>query len=207
MTVRNPGHEAPTDGRAGQRGDAEGDGVPEAAGRAPAPAEDPALEAGTVIEGSESPGVAPAAAGSGPVSPWSRSGVPVEALVFPVTTPRKNPRRGFLGHFRGPFFRRGRKERETGPEIAVPVNLRRWTWELLPHVSETRAGSRLTRLLDLIAWHTTLPDARHVLHAERLQRRRESLTMRALIRFVARIARRRCGPPPWFADDPDGDGS
>ena len=154
----------------------------------------------------ESPGVAPEAAESGPGSPWSRAGVPVDALVFPATTPRKIARRGLLGRFRGSIFGRGRKSPESGPEIAVPVNLRRWTWEVLPHVGETRDGTRLTRLLDLIAWHATLPDARHVLHAERRQRRRESLTMRALIRFAARIARRRCGPPPWLADDPDGEG-
>lgn len=207
MTVRDLGHEAAAGGRAGKRGGAKGEGVREAPGRAAAPPEDPALEAGTVIEVSKSPGEAPEAAESGPDSPWSRAGVPVDVLVFPVTTPRKIARRGLLGRFRGSIFGRGRKMRESGPEIAVPVNLRRWTWELLPHVGETRDGTRLTRLLDRIAWHTTLPDARHVLHAERLRRRRESLPTRALVRFAALVARRRCGPPPWFADDPDGDGS
>lgn len=143
--------------------------------------------------------------GSGPDSPWSRAGAPEGALVFPVTTPRKNARRGLLGRLRGPIFGRAGKIPESGTGIAVPVNIRPWTWEILPHVSETREGSWFTRLLDRIAWHTTLPDARHVLHAERLRRRRESLVARTLVRFAAAVTGRKDGLPPWLADEPDGD--
>lgn len=109
-----------------------------------------------------------------------------------------------MGRLRGSKFGEDRKIRDSGAGIAVPVNLRPWTWEILPHVSESRSASPLARLLDRIAWHTTLPDARYVLHAERLRRRRESLVARALVRFSAVVARRPSGPPPWLDDGPKG---
>ena len=143
---------------------------------------------------------------SGAESPWSRAGVPVDALVFPITAPRKNRPRGLLGRLRRSIFGRNAKIRNSGPGIEVPANLDRWTWEVLPHVSESGEGSRIARLLDRIAWHASLHDARYVLHAERLRRRRESLVARALVCFAAAVAGRRSGPPPWFADDPDGEG-
>ena len=71
-------------------------------------------------------------------------------------------------------------------------------------VGESRSASPLAQLLDRIVWHTTLPDARYVLHAERLRRRRESLVARALVRFSAFIAERPSGPPPWLDDGPKG---
>lgn len=145
-------------------------------------------------------------AGSGPDCPWSRGDVPGDALVFPGAAPRKNARRGFLGHLRGSIFGKDRKIPEIGQGIEVPVNLRPWTWEILPHVKDTRDGSPLARLLDRIAWHMTLPDGRYVLHAERLRRRRESLATRALVRFAAVFAGRPCGPPPWIEEDDRGDG-
>lgn len=196
--------EAAATDQAGERRDAEGGGLPEASGRAQAAPADPAMEAGTMTGGPESPEVTRETAASGPDSPWSRAGVPEGALVFPVTTPRKISRRGLIGRLRGSNFGKGRKIPESGPGIAVPVNLRPWTWEILPHVKETRDGSPLARLLDRIAWHATLPDARYVLHAERLRWRRESLAARALARFAALLARRPGGPPPWIAEDDQG---
>ena len=130
----------------------------------------------------------PAAGGSGPDSPWSRPGIPSEALVFTASRPG------------------GRPDPGTAPASAVPANLRPWTWELLPHVGETRGGSPLARIMDRIAWYAALPDARHALHAERLRRRGESLAARALARFAAAVAGRPPGPPPWLARAPDGDG-
>lgn len=196
--------EAATADPAGERHDAKGGGLPEAACRTLAASADPAMEAGTMTASAESPGIPRETVASGPDSPWSRAGVPEGALVFPVTTPRKNARRGLPGRLRGSNFGKGRKIPESGPGIAVPVNLRPWTWEVLPHVKETRDGSPLARLLDRIAWHTTHPDARYVLHAERLRRRRESLAARALARFAALLARRPGGPPPWIAEDDQG---
>ena len=196
--------EAATADPAGERHDAKGGGLPEAACRTLAASADPAMEVGTMTGGPESPEVTRETAASGPESPWSRAGVPADALVFPVTTPRKYARRGLIGRLRGSNCGKRRKIHESGPEISVPANLRPWTWEVLPHVKESRDGSPLARLLDRIAWHTTHPDARYVLHAERLRRRRESLATRALARFAALLARRPGGPPPWIAEDDQG---
>ena len=154
----------------------------------------------------ESPESPRETAGSGPDCPWSRGDVPGDALVFPGTSPRKNARRGLLGRLRGSNFGKGRKIPDSGPGIALPVNLRPWTWEILPHVKETGDGSPLARLLDRIAWHMTLPADRYVLQAERIARRRESLATRALVRFAAFCAGRPCGPPPWIEEDVRGDG-
>ena len=134
-------------------------------------------------------------------SPWRRAGVPAEALVFPDTRPRKFRLRRLLGRLRGSSSGDGPKIDATGPRDVAPINLRRWTWEVLPHVSETRDGSPLTRFMDRIAWHMTLPDARYVLHADRIRRRRESLPERALVRFAATLAGRPSGPPPWRVED------
>ena len=156
--------------------------------------------------GPESPENSPGSVDSGLDSPWRRAGVPAGALVFPTTKTRKIGRRGLLGRLRGSKFVQERKIRDSGAGIAVPVNLRPWTWEILPHVSESRDGSPLAQLLDRVAWHTTLPDARYVLHAERLRRRRESLVTRALVRFSAVLAQRPSGPPPWLDGRPKGGG-
>ncbi len=77
----------------GQRRDAEGDGVPEAAGGASSAAAHPALEAGKVTAGGKEPQIPADSANktveSGPESPWSRAGVPTEALVWSDTKPEK----------------------------------------------------------------------------------------------------------------------
>jgi len=140
---------------------------------------------------------APTASGSGPDSLWHRPGIPPEALVF--TASAGTSRRLFRNRPGGP-------DPGTAPEPAVPANLRPWTWEVLPHVGETCAGSPLARILDLCAWITSSPDARYILHAERLRRRGESLTARALVRLAAAFAGRPPGRPPWLARAPDGDG-
>ena len=137
----------------------------------------------------------------GPDSPWRRAAVPAEALVFPDTTPRKIRLRRLFGRLRGSNSGYGPKIDDPAPKNVAPVNLRRWTWEVLPHVSETRDGSRLARLMDRIAWHMTLPDARYVLHADRIRRRRESLLERALVRFAATLAGRPSRSPPWLIGD------
>ena len=155
----------------------------------------------------ESSGKSPGSVDSGPESPWRRAGVPAGALVFPASTARKTGRRGLLGRLRGSKFGQEQEFRESGAGIDVPVNLRPWTWEILPHVSESGGASPLVQLLDRIAWHTTLPDARYALHAERHRRRRESLVARALVRFSAVLARRPSGPPPWLDDELKGDNS
>ena len=79
-----------------------------------------------------------------------RAAVPVDAFVFSVTAPRKNRRRGLLGRLREPIFRRNGKIRDSGPEIEVPVNLDRWIWEVLPHVSESGEGSQFAWLIGSI---------------------------------------------------------
>ena len=121
--------------------------------------------------------------------------------MWPVTKPRKNRLRGLLGRLRGSNSGEVPEIAGNGQKIAVPVNLRPWTWEVLPHVTETRDGSPLTRFMDRIAWHTTLPDDRYVLHAERVARRRESLVLRAIVRFAATWTGRPSGPPPWLQED------
>ena len=143
----------------------------------------------------------PETGGLGPDSPWRRAGVPAEALVFPDKTPRKIRLRRLFGRLRGSNSGDGPEIGETGPKDVAPINLRRWTWEVLPHVSETRDGSRLTRLMDRIAWHMTLPDARYVLHADRIRRRRESLLEWTLVRFASTLAGRPSRPPPWLVED------
>lgn len=172
---------------------------------------DSALEAGKVTGGAEMSRVPPDSAtetaDSGPESLWRRAGVPPAALVWPVTTPRKNGLRGLLGRLRESNSGEGPEISGNGPKFAAPANLRPWTWEVLPHVSETREGGPLTRLMDRIAWHATPPDSRYVLHAERVRRRRESLVAWALVRFAALVARRPSGPPPWLVDDRRDDGT
>ena len=144
-------------------------------------------------------------ADSDPDAPWSRAGVPAEALVYPVTKPRKNRLRGFLARLRGSNFRKEPEILEKGPGIAAPVNLRPWTWERLPHVRETRDEAPLARFMDRIAWHTTLPDDRYILHAERIARRKESLVARALVRFAAACAGKASGAPSWLGEERRGE--
>ncbi len=144
---------------------------------------------------------APGTGETGPESPWSRAGVPPGELAWPAAATRKTGLRGILGRPRGPASGNGHEIAEDGPTDAAPVNVAPWTWEILPHVSETRDGSALTRLMDRIAWHATLTDSRYVLHAERLRRRRESLVARGLVRLAALLARRPSGPPAWLAED------
>ncbi|MXY33514.1 MAG: hypothetical protein F4187_10155 [Gemmatimonadetes bacterium] len=139
---------------------------------------------------------------SGPDFPWSLPGVPADALVWPVTGTRQEGWRSLFGRLRRPVSGEGPKD---SPKSAVPVNLRPWTWEILPHVSEARDGSHLERLMDRVAWHATLPDARYVLLAERRRRREESLVARALVRFAAAFAGKPPGSPPWLAECRRGD--
>ena len=177
----------------GRRHDTEGGRLLAAAGGADAVPASPAPEASQVTDGAKPPRIDRATGDFARVEPWSRAGVPADALVFPATATRKDARTGFLGRLRGSIP-------EDGPKFDVPINVRPWTWEILPHVTETREGSPLARLLDRIAWFGTLPDARYVLHAERLQRRRESLVAWALVRFAATVARRPSGSPPWISE-------
>ena len=185
---------AHADGSPGRRPAAEGSLLPAAACGADAATASASLEAKHVTKGSEMPRIGREKGDFERFEPWSRAGVHAERLVFPATKARRNARTGLLGRLRGPVS-------ESGPKIGVPINLRPWTWEILPHVTETREGSPVTRLLDRIAWVGTLPDARYVLHSERLQRRRESLVAWSLVRFAATVARRPSGPPPWIAAD------
>ena len=183
----------------------QGDGVPEAAGGASSAAAHPALAAGKVTGGGEQPRIpldsASETAMPGPETPWSRAGVPSEALAWPVAKPGKNPLRGLLARLRGADSGKCPKIAENGKRPAVPANLRPWTWEILPHVRESRDGSPLVRFMDRIAWHMTLPDDRYVLHAERVARRRQSLVARAMVRFAATCAGRPSGSPPWLRED------
>ena len=200
MVRRKTRHEEEAaDDPVGRRGDAEGYDLPATPGMPQAAAPFPALEASQVSDDPERHRIRRDSRDSEQVEPWSRSGVPADALVFPAPLPRKKLRTGLLGRLRGSIS-------ENGPKNDAPINLRPWTWEILPHVTESREGSPLTRLLDRIAWHTTLPDARYVLHSERLKRRRESLVAWALVRLAATVTRRPNGPPPWISEDsPGGD--
>ena len=191
-------HEAAASDLACQRDGAQGGDIPQEAGGTEAEAATAPVEATGMRDGRESPRIPLESGESARIATWSRAGAPAGALVFPVTAPRKKGRRGLLGHLRGSIS-------ENTPKIDVPVNLRPWTWEILPHVRETRDGSPLTRILDRIAWFTTLPDARYVLHAERLRQRKESLVPWALARFAAAITRKPSGPPPWIAGNSPGD--
>ena len=194
MAHRKTRHEeAHADGSPGPCPDPEGGRLPAAAGSADAAPASPAPQATHVTDGPEMPRIGREKGDFARFEPWSRAGVPAEGLVFPATATRKDARTGFLGRLRGSVS-------ENGSKIAVPINLRPWTWEILPHVTETREGSRMARLLDRIAWFGTLPDARYVLHAERLQRRRESLVAWSLVRFAASVARRPSGSPRWISE-------
>ena len=197
---RGTGREAAAGGPEGQRRGAEGEGLPEAAGGSKDASADPAVEAGKVTDGFESrpnPGESASGGGdSGPGGPARLSEAGAEVAPSAGTGTRKNRLRGFLGRLRGSKFRERPKN---GPESGVPVNVRPWTGEILPHVSETRDGSAFARIADRIAWYTTLPDARYILHAERVRRRRESLVNRALVCFAATFAGKRAGSPPWIA--------
>ena len=202
-------HDAASAYPAGQCREAEGDGVPETPGRSQAATEDPALEAGAVINGAENGRIradsATEAADLGADCPWGLAGLPPEAFVWPVTTARKNGLRGLLGRLRGSNSGEGPEIAQRRPEDAVPINVMPWTWELLPHVSETRDGSPLARLMDRIAWHTALPEDRYILHAERIQARKESLATWGLVRFAAACGGKPSGPPAWLAGERRGD--
>lgn len=188
---------APADKPARQRDGTQGGDVPQEAGGTEAQAATAPVEAPRMTDGPDTLRIAPESGGSARIAHWSRAGVPADALVFPVNTPEKGPRR-LLGRLRGSIS-------EKDPKTDVPINLRPWTLEILPHVRETRDGSPLTRLLDRIAWHATLPDARYVLHAERRRQREESLVAWTLVKFAAAFVRRPSGPPPWIAEDSPGD--
>ncbi|MDE0697212.1 MAG: hypothetical protein OXH76_15435 [Boseongicola sp.] len=144
---------------------------------------------------------------SGSKFPWSLSGVRVDALVWPVTWTRKMALKHLVARLRGLIFgdasnQVGNRAKETGhrPKDVVPINVRPWTWEILPHVSETCDDGPLKRIADRVIWATTLPDARYVLLAERRRRRAESLFARTLVRFAATFAETPAGPPPWIAE-------
>ena len=204
---RRAGDETAAGGPEGQRRDAEGEGLPEAAGGSKDASPNLAVEAGKVTGGPENrPNPGDAGSGTGesvPREPESLAGAREEAAASPVTVARKNRLRRLLGRLRGSNIRERPKN---GPESAVPVNVRPWTGEILPHVSETRDGSAFARIADRIAWATTLPDARYILHAERVRRRRESLVTRALACFAATFAGKRAGSPPWIAEDGEREG-
>lgn len=199
---RGTGREAAADGSAGQCRDAEGGGIPEAAGGSKAASANPEVESGKVTGDPEMrPDTDDSVSGddgSGPEAPGSRWDAPEEAAAIAVTGTRKNRLRRLLGRLRGSKFRERPK---IAPESAPLANVRPWTGEILPHVSETRDGSALARSADRIAWATALPDARYVLHAERVRRRRESLAARALVCFAAKFAGKRAGSPPWLAEN------
>lgn len=204
---RGTGREAAADGQSGQCREAEGGGLPEAAGGSKDAPANPEVEAGKVTGGPDKrPNPGDSVSGSGESAsgaPASLSGAPAEVAPSTGTGTRKNRLWAFLGRLRGSKFRERPKN---GPESIVPVNVRPWTGEILPHVSETRDGSALARIADRIAWATTLPDARYILHAERVRRRRESLVTRALVCFAATFAGKRAGSPPWIAEDGEREG-
>ena len=185
--------------------DTEGGGIPEAHGGAQAAGADHAMETEPLTDDQESrPHSVESAVESGksgPESPWSRAGVPAEALVWPVSTARETGWSSLLGRLRQANPRDGQNFAGIGQENAVPVNLRPWTWEVLPHVSEALDGSTIARLLDRIVWATTHPDDRYAVHAERCRRREESLVARALVRFAATFAGKPSGPPHWLVND------
>ncbi|MYH58466.1 MAG: hypothetical protein F4145_10835 [Boseongicola sp. SB0675_bin_26] len=194
----------------------EGHGLSEAAGGAKAAPADPEMEARKVTGDPETPRNPPDSASedsdSGSKFPWSLSGVRVDSLVWPVTWTRKKALKHLVARLRGPFSgdtqkKAGNLPQEPGdkPKDSVPINVRPWTWEILPHVSEKHDGGALTRIMDRVAWAFTLPDARHVLLAERRRRRAESLFTRALIRFAATFAGKPAGPPPWIAENRHGE--
>lgn len=199
-------HEASTLVPAGQRPDTEGDGVPEAPGGKKVASADPEVEAAKVTGGPENPWNPPDSAAdtglSGPEATQGHLGGPEEAAAVPLTGPRKIWLSRLLGRLRRSIFRERPK---ASPESAWPANVRPWTGEILPHVSETREGGPLARLMDLIAWHTTLPEDRYMLHAERRRRRRESLVKWELVRFAATFVGRPTGPPPWLVKDQQDD--
>ncbi|MXX88025.1 MAG: hypothetical protein F4213_07695 [Boseongicola sp. SB0677_bin_26] len=193
------GREAPSHGVAGQRGDAEGGGLPEAAGGPPVASADPAVDAGKVTGDPENrpdpAGFGPDVGDSGGKASRSLSDAREGAVASAGTGTRKNPLRRLLGRLRGSSFRERPK---SGPESAVPPNLRPWTGEVLPHVRETRDDGPIVHFMDLIAWHTTLPADRYILHAERRRRRRESRVRWALRRFAATVGERSPACPPWL---------
>ena len=199
---RGTGREAAADGSAGRRRDAEGGGLPGAVGGSKAASANLEVEAGKVTGDPEmrpDPGDSVSGDdGSGPEAPGSPWDAQEDAAAIAATGTRKNRLRRLLGHLRGPKIRERPK---IAPESSVPVNVRPWTGEILPHVSETRDGSAFARIADRIAWATTLPDARYILHAERVRRRKESLVTRALVCFAATFAGKRAGSPPWIAEE------
>ena len=196
------GREAPSCGETRQRRDAKGDGLPEAAGGSPVASADPEVEAEKMTGHPEK---RPTPAGFGleiddSVGEASRSLSDARegAAASAGTGTRENRLRRFLDRLRGSIFRERPK---SGPESTVPPNLRPWTGEILPHVRETRDDGPLVHLMDWIAWHSTLPADRYILHAERRRRRRESRVGRALRRFAAAVVGHAPGAPPWLEED------
>ena len=199
---RGTGREAAADGPAGQRPDAEGGGLPEATGGSKAASADPEVEAGKVTGDGEK---RPNSAGFASESEDSEgeafrrlSDAREEAAVSAGIRTRKNRLWRLLGRLRGSIFWERPKSRS---ESGVPSNLRPWTGEILPHVRETREDGTLVHLMDWIAWYTTRPPDRYILHAERRRSRRESLGRWALRRFSAAVVGRPPGAPPWLVED------
>lgn len=199
---RKTGREAAAGGQAGQRRDTEGGGIPEALGGAKAAPADPEVEAGKVTgvpERRPDPaGVASGTDESGAKASRSLSDAREVATASAGTRTRKNRLRRLLGALRGSIFC---KRPEKGPESAVAPNVRPWTGEILPHVRETRDGGPIVRLMEWVAWYTTRPEDRYVLHAERRRRRRESRVSWALRRFSAAVVGRPPGAPPWLVEN------
>ena len=204
---RETGREAPPYGEAGQRGDAEGGGLPEAPGGSTAASANPEVESRKVTGGPEGrpnrAGFGPETDDSGADASRSLSDAWEGAAASVGTGTRKNPLRRLLGRLRGSIFRERPK---SGPESSVPPNLRPWTGEVLPHVRETRDDGPIAHVMDLIAWHTTMPADRYILHAERRRRRRESRVRWALRRFAAAVVRRSPGPSTWLEEEREREG-
>ena len=94
------------------------------------------------------------------------------------------------------FWRRFGPVRMFGPPPLrpdVPLNIDPRTGGLLGGLDQDPAGSWLQRLSDRVMWWTAHPDARFVLHDERLRRRRDSMAAWRSMRLRAALARRPAG--------------
>ena len=124
---------------------------------------------------------------------WGRIGVEFRRLEF--------GRRPGRMHLPRPLDRLRRGwDRWMAPPRNIPLNLRPFTAEIIPHPREARDGHPLLRLWDRIDWCLSHPADRYRVYDSKLRTRAESRFAWGRQRLHAALRGVPPGPPPWLDD-------